>query len=74
MIALAIGSTILFCFWARIRANGDLAAKLLTKDEAADCREYRQAAGLRCQENAASRKLTAKFADPISRNGAALIR
>jgi hypothetical protein len=34
MIAFAIGSTILFCFWARIRANGDLAAKLPTRDEA----------------------------------------
>jgi hypothetical protein len=40
MIAVVIGSTILFCFWARIRATGgrplnrDSAAKLLSKDEA----------------------------------------
>jgi hypothetical protein len=40
MIALVIGSSILFCFWAHIRATGGDTAKsvsttkLLTKDEA----------------------------------------
>jgi len=36
MIALAIGSTIAFCFWARIRATpakSISAAKPLTKDD-----------------------------------------
>jgi hypothetical protein len=48
MIGLAIGSTILFCFWARIRATGgdgeiDFCRKVA--QGAKDRSEYREAAG-----------------------------